>query len=137
MRDQRGVNSQEPGGAAERLERAATLLLATSALAGVALVGWGGLIVDLRPLGTIGGLLWHAVTGGEPIWPALGETVAWTSWEALAPVVGTVISVLFWWHAVSLAAELLLLLATSLGWLWNRGRANASIGDTGRGREAN
>jgi hypothetical protein len=67
----------------------------------------------------------------------LGETVAWTSWEALAPVVGTVISLLFWWHAVSLAAELLLLLATSLGWLWNRGRANASIGDTGRGREAN
>ena len=96
MRDQHGVNSQEPGGAAERLERAATLLLATSALAGVALVGWGGLIIDLRPLGTIGGLLWHAVTGGEAIWPALGGTVAWTSWEALAPVVGTVISVLFW-----------------------------------------
>jgi hypothetical protein len=72
-------------GSAERLERAATLLLADSALAGVALLGWCGLIVDLRPLALIGGLLWRAFAGGEPIWPALGETAARIDWEDLAP----------------------------------------------------
>ena len=120
MRARLSVDSEGPSGSAERLERAATLLLAASALAGVALLGWGGLIVDLRPLALIGGLLWRAFAGGEPIWPALGETAARIDWEDLAPLVGTVISVLFWWHAVSLVAELILLVAASVGWLWNQ-----------------
>jgi LysM repeat protein len=50
----------------------------------------------------------------------LGKTAARIDWEDLAPLVGTVISILFWWHAVSLVAELILLVAASVGWLWNQ-----------------
>jgi len=103
---------------AERLERAATLLLTGSALAAVALAGWGGLVVDLRPLDTMSTTLSRALADGQAVWPALRTTVGGLRWDDLAPLIGTSITVLFWWHTVSLVAEVALLLAASLGWLW-------------------
>lgn len=112
--------SGSPTGAAERVERAATLLLATSALAAAAMVGWGGLALDLRPLAALGASLYRAIAEGSTVAPTLDQASAALRWTALAPIAGTLISVLFWWHAVSLVAELVLLVAASLGWLWNR-----------------
>ncbi|MDQ6669718.1 MAG: LysM peptidoglycan-binding domain-containing protein, partial [Chloroflexota bacterium] len=114
------VRSAPPSGAIDRLERAATLLLAVSALAAVALIGWGGLVLDLTPLGAILVALVRAANGGQPVQPTIGDAIVGLNWEDLAPLAGTVVTLLFWWHAVSLAAEVMLLLAVSLGWLWHR-----------------
>ncbi len=120
MAVQPDLTSGSPSGGVERVERAATLLLATSALAAAALVGWGGLAFDLRPLAALGAGLYHAIAEGGAGSPNLGEISAAHRWSDLGPIAGTIVSVLFWWHAVSLVAEVLLLVATSLGWLWNR-----------------
>ena len=107
-----------PTGPIERLERAATLLLAASALAAVALVGWGGLVLDPGPLGSIVVALVRAASSGGAVWRAVGDAAVGLRWQDLGLLLGTIVSLLFWWHAVSLVAEVLLLLAASLGWLW-------------------
>src|SRR5579884_1718826 len=70
----------------DRLERAATLLLATSALAGAALVGWGGFVLDLRPLDSIAAGLIRAVAGGSAPWPGTAETRVGLRWQDIAPL---------------------------------------------------
>ena len=118
--DSPNAHSAPPNGAIDRLERTATLLLAASALAAVALIGWGGFVLDLTPLAAIFVALLHAATGEPPVQPTIGDAILRLHWEDLAPLAGTVVTLLFWWHAVSLVAEVMLLLAASLGWLWYR-----------------
>ena len=115
--DSPNAHSVAPNGAIDRLERTATLLLAASALAAVALIGWGGLVLDLSPVAAIFVALLHAATGEPPVQPTIGDAILRLHWEDLAPLAGTVVTLLFWWHAVSLVAEVMLLLAASLGWL--------------------
>src|SRR5205809_270965 len=74
-----------PNGAIDRLERTATLLLAASALAAVARIGWGGFVLDLTPLGTILVALVHAANGGQPVQPTIGDAIVGLHWEDLAP----------------------------------------------------
>jgi hypothetical protein len=103
--------------ATERVERAATLMIAASGLAALALVGWGGLIVDLHWPAQLFGSLVGAVQQGTPLWPALTRALGTTQLADLWAIVGTVVTTVFVWHVVSLAAELALLLGSSLGWL--------------------
>jgi len=118
--DNQHAQSAPSNGAIGRLERAATLLLAASALAAVALVGWGGFVLHLGPLGVIIMAIVRAAAGGQAVQPGVGDAIVGLHWEDLAPLAGTGVTVLFWWHAVSLLAEIVLLLAASLGWLWYR-----------------
>ena len=106
--DNPNAHSAPPNGAIDRLERTATLLLAASALAVVALIGWGGLVLDLTPLAAIFAALLHAATGEPPVQPTIGDAILRLRWEDLAPLAGTVVTLLFWWHAVSLVAEVML-----------------------------
>src|SRR5690348_6403266 len=88
-------------GLAERLERAATLLLAASGLALAALVGWGGLVLDLGPLAPMLPSVYHAITGGKSLTGGPGDPLAGLGWRDLGPLLGTGITLLFWWHAVA------------------------------------
>jgi len=62
----------------------------------------------------------RAAAAGQAVQPGIGDAIVGLHWEDLAPLAGTVVTVLFWWHAISLLAEVVLLLAASLGWLWFR-----------------
>jgi hypothetical protein len=117
--DSPNAQSAPHGGAIDRFERAVTLLLATSALAAVALIGWGGFVLDLGPIGAILVTLVRESASGHMVEPGVGDAIARVRWEDLGPLAGTVVTLLFCWHAISLAAESVLLLASSCGWLWN------------------
>ena len=73
--DNPNEHSAPPNGAIDRLERAATLLLAASALAAVALIGWGGLVLDLTPLAAIFVAFVHAATGEAPVQSTIGDAI--------------------------------------------------------------
>jgi len=111
----------ETGRATERIERAATLLLAASVLAGVALLGWGGLTIDLQLPQVLASRVMQALVDGAPVWPVAAPLLgAGRTTASLWPLAGTVVTVVFAWHVISLAAELLLLAATGLGWVGAR-----------------
>ncbi len=100
-----------------RLDRAATLLLASAALTVIAGLGWGGPLIDLRLLAELTARAVAAGQQGLPIGPAVLPVLASLRPADLWPLAGTAITLLLGWHVVSLVAEVLLLLADGLGWL--------------------
>src|SRR4051812_46193924 len=88
-----------------RLDRAGTLLLASFTLGVVATVGWGGPMVDLRLIGEAGSQMVGAIREGTPIGATISLLFNQFTTRDAWPLLGTLVSVLFVWHVLSLLAE--------------------------------